>query len=593
MEKKHPTLKTCAFILLLMPSSLLSQKTKSSLPPIFPNVDYQTQFDNRIRAYISPTRIIWKQNEELIEGAENLLLSGNGQATTAKTPQCVFNSKDGKRPSILLDFGRELQGGLQFVTSIRDSKNPVKIRVRLGESASEAMSDISLKGTATNDHAMREYSIELPWLGVCEIGNSGFRFVRIDLMEDNVVLPIKEIRAILVYQDVPYLGSFHSSNPRLDSIWMTGAYTVHLNMQEYLVEAAKRDRLVWVGDLQPEVKAVLAVFGDNKSIARSLDFARNETPLPNWMNGMCSYSLWWVLIHRDYFMYRGDLKYLKVQQVYLSQLLRILIKTIDKNGREHLEGGGRFLDWPTSVDKKSIDAGLHALMIMTLDAGAQMLEALGDKTLADSCIVTSDKMKKFIPEYESSKQSAALIALSGIVSADKVNKEVISKGGVSKFSTFYGYYMLEAKAKAGDFTNAINNISVYWGAMIDLGATTFWEDFNIDWLKNASRIDELVSEGKVDVHATYGDFCYKGFRNSLCHGWAAGPTPWLSEYVLGISIVEPGCKVIRIDPHLGNLQWVEGSFPTPYGLIKVRHEKQPDGTIKSKIEAPKKIKIIR
>jgi hypothetical protein len=129
--------------------------------------------------------------------------------------------------------------------------------------------------------------------------------------------------------------------------------------------------------------------------------------------------------------------------------------------------------------------------------------------------------------------------------------------------------------------------------MLDIGATTFWEDFNIDWLKNAGRIDEIVPDGKVDVHATYGDYCYKGFRHSFCHGWAAGPTPWLTEQVLGISILEPGCKVIKISPHLGNLQWVEGTFPTPFGLIKVRHDKQPDGTIKSKIDAPKTVKIIR
>ena len=78
--------------------------------------------------------------------------------------------------------------------------------------------------------------------------------------------------------------------------------------------------------------------------------------------------------------------------------------------------------------------------------------------------------------------------------------------------------------------------------MLDLGATTFWEDFDIKWLDNAARIDELVPEGKVDVHRSYGDFCYKGFRHSFCHGWASGPTAWLSEHVLGISIVEPGCK---------------------------------------------------
>ena len=27
---------------------------------------------------------------------------------------------------------------------------------------------------------------------------------------------------------------------------------------------------------------------------------------------------------------------------------------------------------------------------------------------------------------------------------------------------------------------ALDVIRTYWGAMLDLGATTFWEDFNID-----------------------------------------------------------------------------------------------------------------
>jgi len=218
---------------------------KGSLPPVFPkDVADKAQFDTRTRAYLSPVRVMWMQNGELIDGAQNLLSQGNGQATTAATPKTVFTAKEGKRPSILLDFGREIHGGLQFVTCIRASTKPVKVRVRLGESVGEAMCNITPENGATNDHAMRDYTIELPWLGVCEVGNSGFRFVRIDLLEDDVELPIKEIRASLLYRDIPYLGSFRSSDPRVDSIWMTGAYTLHLNLQEYLVEAPKRDRLV-------------------------------------------------------------------------------------------------------------------------------------------------------------------------------------------------------------------------------------------------------------------------------------------------------------------------------------------------------------
>ena len=147
-------------------------------------------------------------------------------------------------------------------------------------------------------------------------------------------------------------------------------------------------------------------------------------------------------------------------------------------------------------------------------------------------------------------------------------------------STFYGYYVLRARAAAGDYQGAMDCIRQYWGGMLDVGATTFWEDFNLDWLDNAARIDELVPAGKKDIHGDYGAHCYKGFRHSLCHGWAAGPTAWMSEYVLGVQILEPGCKTVKIEPHLGDLKWAEGTFPTPHGLIKVRHDKNEDGTIK-------------
>lgn len=115
----------------------------------------------------------------------------------------------------------------------------------------------------------------------------------------------------------------------------------------------------------------------------------------------------------------------------------------------------------------------------------------------------------------------------------------------------------------------------------------------MDWIPNASRIDELVPEGKKDVHGDYGAYCYIGFRHSLCHGWASGPTAWLTEHVLGIKVVEAGCKAIKIEPHLGDLKFVEGTYPTPYGVLKVKHTKLANGKIKTDINAPKGVRIIQ
>ena len=67
----------------------------------------------------------------------------------------------------------------------------------------------------------------------------------------------------------------------------------------------------------------------------------------------------------------------------------------------------------------------------------------------------------------------------------------------------------------------------------------------------------------------------------------------MSNHVLGVEILEPGCAKVRVTPHLGNLQWAEGTFPTPYGEVQIRHEKQADGTIRSQIQAPEEVKILQ
>lgn len=561
------------------------------------------QRDSRVREYIEPTRIVWMSDTAYIKGYGNLLLEGNGQSDLANNRICVMRSDAVNNPAMLLDFGKELQGGLQIVTGMPASHHPVKVRITLGESVAEAMSNIDEKNGASNDHAMRDFELSLPWLGVQEVGNSGFRFARIELLGDSSELHLKEVRAISTYRDIPYRGSFRCDDERLNKIWMTGAYTVHLNMQEYLWDGVKRDRLVWVGDLHPEVMTVCSVFGDSEVVPKSLDLIRNITPLPEWMNGISSYSIWWLLIQRNWYYYQGNMSYLREQESYLTDLLRHLISKADENGGENLDGN-RFLDWPSSENTPAIDAGLQSLFIMAMNAGEELCGLLGNRELARQCGELAQRgvasCRDSLPTFPAKagvinpgdKQAAALMTLAGLIDADKANSQCLSLDGAKGFSTFYGYYMLKAMAKAGNIKGALDVIRDYWGAMIDLGATTFWEDFNMDWLPNAARIDELVPAGKRDIHGEYGDYCYKGFRHSLCHGWASGPTSWLSEFVLGVRVIEPGCRVVRISPNLGDLRWVEGSFPTPHGDITIRHERGDDGKIMSSVKAPKEVRVL-
>ena len=267
-------------------------RAQTQLPPVWGDASQHAQYSSRTIAYLSPTRIVWQEAKDgaTIQGIDNLLKQGNGQAELVQGSMCRIKNGEKGKASFLLDFGRELQGGIQIVTGMSPSREG-KIRVRFGESVSEAMCDITPENGATNDHAIRDQYIMIPWLGVAEVGNSGFRFVRIDVEEANADLLIKEVRATFGYRNIPYRGSFRSDNQRLNDIWMTGAYTVHLNMQEYIWDGVKRDRLVWIGDLHPEVMTVSTVFGYNEIIPKSLDLIRDMTPVPEWMNGISSYSI--------------------------------------------------------------------------------------------------------------------------------------------------------------------------------------------------------------------------------------------------------------------------------------------------------------
>ncbi len=551
----------------------------ATLPAQVPDLVAKSEKSALSSFFLPPTRVVLASPDG-VANADALLGPKPGQAVLKDpVPPLVLKGK----AFVILDFGVEITGDLELITPITESKDMPSVRLRFGESVAETMSEIGERGSQ-NDHALRDFTVKLPWLGKTTVGPGGYRFVRIEGIEDTAEVRISQVRAVLKLRDVPYVGSFRCSDARLDRIWQTGAWTVHLNMQDYLWDGVKRDRLVWLGDMHPEVSVINAVFGANEVVPKSLDLTRDMTPVTEWMNGISSYSMWWVLIHEEWFTHHGDLAYLKEQQVYLTALLKRLSGFVDKDGRETVDGM-RFLDWPTFENKTAVHEGLQAMMHLTMESGARLMTRLGDAETSALCTITAEKLRRHVPEASGRKSPAALLALAGLREPSEV-AVALAKDGPKDLSTFYGFYVLNALAKAGDIDTGLDIISRYWGGMLDQGATTFWEDFDLAWTENAGRIDAPVAPGKKDLHGDFGAHCYVGFRHSFCHGWAGGPTAWLSKNVLGVAPAGPGFEQVRIEPKLGRLTWAEGSYPTPMGPIRVRHEKQADGTIKSDIELP-------
>lgn len=542
-----------------------------------------THIDPRRREYVLPTRIVWQTEGDAapLESAF-LLISDTGQAPLESRPYCTIPRTD-EGSGLLLDFGRELNGGVQIVVG-QASYGPVQTRIRFGESVSEAM------GEPNNDHTNHNLVFPLAAMGTQEVGNTGFRFVRLDFPA-GVELHLVAVRAVSLMHPLDYLGTFECSDARLNKIWQTGAYTVHLCMQEYVWDGIKRDRLVWIGDLHPEAMVIASVFGAHPIVPATLDYQRDRSPLPEWMNGISSYSLWWILIQRDWYRYHGDLAYLEQQRGYLTDLLALISSKVDVQGCEHLDGM-RFLEWPTSEDPTAINAGLQALTVLALQAGAELYTALSEGNAAADALSAAERAAGYERPPSASKQANALRVLAGTTDAEAANRAIFSHDPSRGLSTFYGYYVLQARALAGDYAGGLELLRTYWGGMLDMGATTFWEGFELDWIPNSAPIDELVPAGKRDIHGDFGGYCYEGLRHSLCHGWAAGPTAWLMEHVLGVAPASPGFATVTVTPHLAELTYARGTFPTPHGLIEVSHERRADGTVKTDLRLPAGVRVV-
>lgn len=555
--------------------------------------------DPRVRTFVYPTRIVWQSRAEKRDDgwaarcevvlAERLLERKHGQVCEGRFGTSVGTRlvNRGEAPGIILDFGRELHGGVQLGVSPNATAFP-RVRLRFGESVSETMSSIGDGKHASNDHALRDFELPVPRFGSVEVGNTGFRFLRIDLLSGGE-LGLEFVRAVSLMRPMKEIGGFRSSDERLNRVYDTAVRTVLLCCQDYLWDGIKRDRLVWLGDLHPELTAILNVCGADPVLTDTFDYAVAVTPPDAWMNTMATYTLWWIRALADWYRYTGDAAYVARHGDYLERTFDH-VQTGLTNGAWR---AGNFLDWPTRHNPAAATAGTQALALTAARDAAFLADVLDRPALAGKARAMAGALSRLTPDPHGAKSAAALLALAGLRDPKEMYADVLGRNGHDGVSTFYGYYMIEAMSAAGEHARALDTVRDYWGGMLDMGATSFWENFDLAWTNGCFRIDEYPVAGRKDIHGDFGEFCYPGFRHSLCHGWACGPVSWCINRVLGIRPVGIGCKTVEVKPALGDLDWAEGAMALPDGrAVRVRAAKTPAG-LSVDIDAPPDITLLR
>jgi len=493
------------------------------------------------------------------------------------TPQKLT---DAEAPSVVLDFGRELTGRVEIVS---DSEEPVTVTVQMGESESETM--------------------KVPYLGVNQMTiaphgtgygpKSAFRYAKVRFVGGAPETRIKSIQVDHIYYPVQYAGSFESSDPLLNRIWETGAYTAHLCMQDGVWDASKRDRGRWMGDTDVSGRVIEDVFGERPLMEDTLDRLMGPAPVDQQVNGIPGYSSFWFTGAADYYRHTGSKQFLEREHERMVQLLGLVDREFDeRNVYANKSNVWLYVDWSPELNGDTPETRRATTLefYRAYREGSWMLRELGDTRNADKYEKRAAEIKAGAEKYLLDPstgtfgprwQTNAAAVVGGAAGPEQYGaiwKNVLSQVGKGStngliISPYYNYYVIRAMAETGHRQEALAWIRQYWGGMLQEGATSFWEAYDPSWYKE-------------DFHSSLQSDNRSGYFVSLAHGWAAGPTAWLMEEVLGIQPTGAGFSTVDIRPDLVDLAWAKGGEPTPKGLLKVDARKDPAGSMTVAVDVP-------
>lgn len=514
----------------------------------------------------------------LLEPVRLLSLEGEHKPLKASAVSGITVSRT---RSLLFDFGRELAGRVEVVSA---SSRPVKLTYQYGESIGEAL----------NGPYLGVEQLTIPPNATAYGSKSAFRYVKLAVPPSSKPVQIKGVRVDGIYYPVKYQGSFASSDPMLNRIWGTGAYTSHLCMQDDIWDAPKRDRERWMGDLDVSGNVIDHVFADHFLLQDTMD-RLNPPDLKGHVNDIPGYSAFWVMGEANYYNSFASGTYLKSILPNLKRLLAYMEGELDDR---HIfvnpHKAWTFVDWSKDLfgDTPEARRATQFEYYRAFRDGAMLLSAAGDSQTADHYDALAAQMRAASEKYLKSAdgtfgprvQTNAMAIYSGIADAqetaaiyDRILKPLTEKHmPVDDLSPYYANYVIYAMSQAGHSDGALRFISYYWGGMIDEGATSFWEGYDPRWPKH-------------DFHAHLRADNGTGYFVSLAHGWSSGPTSWLMDEVLGITPMKAGYSEVSIRPEMGDLEYARGSLPTPEGLIQVDFSRKGAG-LQAKISLPPGVK---
>jgi len=450
--------------------------------------------------------------------------------------------------TFLYDFGRETFGHIRLTGVKKDDE----ILVVYGESQEEATDP-------ENALIWEKITGKTSYL----LTQRAFRFLTVT----GTTAP--KVTALYEYIDLPRRGSFACDDPMVNQIWEMSAYTFHLNTREVYLDGIKRDRWLWSGDAYQSYKVNRALFHDQDGDRRTI-LALCGKECREHLNTITDYSFYWVLSIWDYYHTYGDRQLVDYVWPRAVERMAFAGKRTDEHGLIVKKGGDWiFIDW-ADLDKDGPIAAEQILYIAALEAMVKLADLVGEdgSTYAEKAKEIRAKLDQYywdeeqggyISSFTSGRRQitrhansfALLYDIATPEKAESIVKNVLLNPEIPPITTpYFEGFELDLMGRLGKLDYIEGMLHSYWQKMLELGATTVWEEF----------------DPKAESHyAMYGN----KFGKSLCHAWGSTPVYLLARYYLGVYGTGEGEKTFEVDPHLGGFGWLKGEVPLRNGSVKI------------------------
>ena len=258
----------------------------------------------------------------------------------------------------------------------------------------------------------------------------------------------------------------------------------------------------------------------------------------------------------------------------VKALYRFIVERLDENGYVvKRDNDWVFIDW-SEIDKEGAPCAEQILLWKTCRIMAALSELMGEE---GDYLARADALREnilrdfwdgergaFIDSFTSGKRNITRHANIFAILYDFVDEEKAARitegvllGKLARPITtpYFKFFELMALAKRGEIAAVQEFILSYWGGMVDLGATTVWEQYD-------------PTEKGTAHYAMYG----QKYGRSLCHAWGSGPLALLGQYVAGVRPTDVAYRTFEVAPAPGSWKKFKAVVPLKDGKVTVTFE---------------------